>query len=221
MECAPWDGQAAAVRLTYSGWAFWDEGYGRYRERNCKNVAVQSLFGRLDPALEAVTLPTLGLDEHDPGCLDEQNPQVAIAALGCLAQDSAVPVDICLGNRPSQAAKSRSLVNASPVPIAATIALEMIGPMPGTLISRSQPASWRAMALISPDKPSIRSSSRRRQPNPRSLTPTDYERVRDWLRKSLPQDSAGRIRYGAHANDVKGRVPRKVHTQTPSADVRC
>ena len=26
-------------------------------------------------------------------------------------------------------------------PIAATIALEMIGPMPGTLISRSQPAS--------------------------------------------------------------------------------
>jgi hypothetical protein len=42
----------------------------------------------------------------------------------------------------------------------------------------------------------------------RSLTPTDYERVRDWLRKSLPQDAAGRIRYGAHANAVKGRVPR-------------
>jgi hypothetical protein len=32
------------------------------------------------------------------------------------------------------------------VPTAATIALEMIGPMPGTLISRSQPASWRASA---------------------------------------------------------------------------
>jgi hypothetical protein len=28
--------------------------------------------------------------------------------------------------------------------IAATIALEKIGPIPGTLISRSQPASWRA-----------------------------------------------------------------------------
>src|SRR5258706_2638368 len=36
--------------------------------------------------------------------------------------------------------------------VAATIALEMIGPMPGTLISRSQPASWRAMASISLDE---------------------------------------------------------------------
>jgi hypothetical protein len=31
------------------------------------------------------------------------------------------------------------LVNTSPAPIAATIALEMIGPIPGTLINRSQP----------------------------------------------------------------------------------
>jgi hypothetical protein len=37
--------------------------------------------------------------------------------------------------------------------MAATIALEMIGPMPGTLINRSQPASWRAMVSISFDKP--------------------------------------------------------------------
>jgi hypothetical protein len=54
------------------------------------------------------------------------------------------PVDICLGTRPSQAAKSRPLENTSPAPIAATIALEMIGPMPGTLISRSQLESRRA-----------------------------------------------------------------------------
>jgi hypothetical protein len=38
----------------------------------------------------------------------------------------------------SQAPKSRPLENTSPVPIAATIALEMIGPMPGTVISRTQ-----------------------------------------------------------------------------------
>src|SRR6516162_7880306 len=44
------------------------------------------------------------------------------------------PVEICLGTSPSQAAKSRPFVNASPVPIAATIALEMIGPIPGPLI---------------------------------------------------------------------------------------
>jgi hypothetical protein len=46
--------------------------------------------------------------------------------------------DICFGTSPSQAPKSRPFENTSPVPIAATIALEMIGPMPGTVISRSQ-----------------------------------------------------------------------------------
>jgi hypothetical protein len=53
------------------------------------------------------------------------------------------PVEICLGTSPSQAAKSRPFVNASPPPIAATITLEMMGPIPGTLIKRSQPASQR------------------------------------------------------------------------------
>jgi hypothetical protein len=48
----------------------------------------------------------------------------------------------------------------SPVPIAATMALEMIGPMPGTLIRRSHPASRLASSSISLDKPSMRSSSR-------------------------------------------------------------
>src|SRR5262249_21321392 len=43
------------------------------------------------------------------------------------------PVEICRGTSPSQAAKSRPLENTSPLPIAATMALEMIGPMPGTV----------------------------------------------------------------------------------------
>jgi len=42
----------------------------------------------------------------------------------------------------------------------------------------------------------------------RALAPADCERVRDWLRKSLPQNAVGHIRYGAHANAVKGRVAR-------------
>src|SRR5262245_21096182 len=46
------------------------------------------------------------------------------------------PVEICLGTRSSQAPKSRPLPNTSPVPIAATVALEMMGPMPGTVINR-------------------------------------------------------------------------------------
>jgi hypothetical protein len=40
-------------------------------------------------------------------------------------------------------------MNTSPMPIAATMALEMIGPMVGTLISRLVPASCRASAVIS------------------------------------------------------------------------
>jgi hypothetical protein len=55
------------------------------------------------------------------------------------------------------------------VPIAATIALEMIGPMPGTVISRTQPWSCRASASISLERPSMRSSSRRQSPERSSM----------------------------------------------------
>src|SRR6202451_1578116 len=54
------------------------------------------------------------------------------------------PVDICLGTRPIQAEKSRPLANAAPLPIAATIALEMIGPMPGTVMTLRQ--LWQRLA---------------------------------------------------------------------------
>src|SRR6266700_1198459 len=138
------------------------------RSSDGEHVLVQPLLGGLEPGLEPVALPALGLDQHNPRRLDEQGPQVAIATLRYLAEDRAIPVEICLGTSPSQAAKARPLANASPAPMAATIALEMIGPIPGTLISRSQPASRWAMASITPDKASMRSSSRRQcQPCPR------------------------------------------------------
>ena len=57
------------------------------------------------------------------------------------------PVDICLGTRPSQAEKSRPLANATPLPIAATIALETIGPIPRTVITLRQLSSLFANAL--------------------------------------------------------------------------
>jgi hypothetical protein len=43
-------------------------------ERNRQHVVVQPFFGCLDPRLEAIALPLLGpdLDQHDPGCLNEQ-----------------------------------------------------------------------------------------------------------------------------------------------------
>lgn len=70
--------------------------------------------------------------------------------------------DICFGTSPIQAAKSRPLVKASPAPIAATIALDMIGPIPGTLINRSHPDAQQSRSRWI----SLRygSSSRRQSP---------------------------------------------------------
>jgi hypothetical protein len=112
-------------------------------ERDRQNVAVQALLRSFDPRLEPVALPSLrlDLDQHDPGGLNKQRTQITIATPRYAAEDGAITGDICFGTSPSQAPKSRPLANASPVPIAATIALEMIGPMPGTVIRRSQPLS--------------------------------------------------------------------------------
>src|ERR1700750_2521756 len=91
------------------------------------------------------------------------------------------PVDICLGTRPSQAEKSRPLANAAPLPIAATIALEMIGPMPGTVITLRQLSSLFASVPISSVTVSIRSSSRRQ-----SLARSATMRVHAWRKNVGP-----------------------------------
>src|SRR6266436_362162 len=49
-------------------------------ERDRQHVVVQSLLGGFDPRFEAIALPTLYLDQHNPRGLHEQNAQVAIAA---------------------------------------------------------------------------------------------------------------------------------------------
>jgi hypothetical protein len=106
-------------------------------QRNRQHVAVQLLLAASIQNLSPWR-PAFRLDQHHPRRLHEQNPQVAVTSLDILPRIVRSPVEICLGTRPRQAAKSRPLENTSPAPIAATIALEMIGPIPGTLISRSQ-----------------------------------------------------------------------------------
>src|SRR5215208_3783614 len=61
-------------------------------ERNRQHVVVQPFFGCLDPRLEAIALPLLGpdLDQHDPGCLNEQRAQIPIAAPRYVAEDRSV-----------------------------------------------------------------------------------------------------------------------------------
>src|SRR5262249_5761601 len=52
-------------------------------ERDRQHVAVQTLFCRFDPGIEAIALPPLwpNLDQYDPGGLNEQPAQIAIAPL--------------------------------------------------------------------------------------------------------------------------------------------
>src|SRR5215470_7261361 len=52
-------------------------------ERNGEHVVVQSLLRRLDPRAEPIALPMLWPDlyQHDPGCLNKQSAQIAIATL--------------------------------------------------------------------------------------------------------------------------------------------
>jgi hypothetical protein len=80
-----------------------------------------------------VLLPALRAQEYGTSCLNEQHPQIAIATLRDGPRTVCPPVDICRGTSPSQAPKSLPLENASPLPIAAIVAVEMIGPMPGTV----------------------------------------------------------------------------------------
>src|SRR6266704_1546333 len=69
-------------------------------KRDREDVVVQPLLGRLEPGLEPVALPALGLDQYDPRRLDEQDAQVAIATLRYLAEDRAIPSRDLLGAEP-------------------------------------------------------------------------------------------------------------------------
>src|ERR1700752_3286254 len=61
-------------------------------QRNGEHIVVQSLLRHLDPGFEPIAFPLLGpeLDQHDPGCLNEESAQVAIAAPRYAAEDSPV-----------------------------------------------------------------------------------------------------------------------------------
>src|SRR6516164_7370526 len=49
-------------------------------QRNGEHIVVQSLLRRFNPRFEPVALPLRWPDQHDPGRLNEQGAQIAIAA---------------------------------------------------------------------------------------------------------------------------------------------
>src|SRR5262245_64477258 len=101
------------------------------------------------------------LDQHDPGRLDEQGAQIAIASFRYATEDCSVSCRDLFRYQPKPRAEVATFRERISRADRATTALEMIGPIPGTVISRSHPLSRRASASISLDRPSMRSSSRR------------------------------------------------------------
>src|SRR5262245_21467753 len=61
-------------------------------ERDGEDVVMQSLLRCFDPRLEPIARPMLwpDLDQHDPGCLDEQGAQITIASFRYAAEDCSV-----------------------------------------------------------------------------------------------------------------------------------
>src|SRR5262249_30427320 len=72
------------------------------------------LPGRLDPGFEPVALPAFRPDQDDPGGLNKQHAQVAIAALGYLAQDRAIPRGDLLWDKPQPSGEVAALVERIP-----------------------------------------------------------------------------------------------------------
>src|SRR5262245_41317496 len=85
-------------------------------ERDGEHVVVQPLLGRLEPGLEAVALPALGLDQHNPRRLDEQDSQIAIATLGYLPEDGAISGRDLPGDEAQPSGEVAAF--AEPIPIA-------------------------------------------------------------------------------------------------------
>src|ERR1700745_4512702 len=67
-------------------------------ESDGQHIAVKALPGGLEPAFEPVACPVFRPDQHDPGCLNEEYPQVAIAAPRYAAEDGAIAGRDLLGN---------------------------------------------------------------------------------------------------------------------------
>jgi hypothetical protein len=134
-------------------------------------------------------------------------------------------VEICFGTRPSQAPKSRPFENTSPLPIAATIALEMTGPTPGTLISRLHATSCSAIQRLAEGAYASRSGadlwcqpSHNIEVTAEPRVPHDHPSAR--LIRKRPSLQVGGQRH-AEATQLRhirsGRSPGRIKSKNPAA----
>ncbi len=91
-----------------------------------QHVVMQPLFGSLNPGFEPVGGPPgwLDPDQHDPCRLHEEDAQVSIGTLGYLAEDRTIAGADLSWHQSKPCSEITPLGKASPVPIAATMALD-------------------------------------------------------------------------------------------------
>ena len=78
--------------------------------------------------------PFPGKPDDGSRTVDQQGSQVGVTTFADAQQISGLPpLECCLGTNPSQAASCRPFLNSLASPTVATIALAVIGPMPGNL----------------------------------------------------------------------------------------
>ena len=114
----------------------------------------------------------------------------------------------CRGMRPTRPAKSRPRSNVSPLPTAATIDVEIIGPMPGIIMMLGQFSSVQLVCSISPEASSICLSSHRPDQNAahwkQYLIPSLVEGCLEGILRCAQPRPDGDALFDQHSPDLVG-----------------
>src|ERR1700722_10401677 len=107
---------------------------------------MEAFGGSHQPSFKAKLRPAAGLCQHGASPDDEQRAHVLVIAFAEPAKYRSVACGELFRHQPEPGSEVAPLGEAAPFPIVATTALAVRAPIPGTLISRRQPSSWRASA---------------------------------------------------------------------------
>ena len=126
-----------------------------------QHIVVQPLSRGGKPRPKAVLHPIPWPKQNDTGRLQEEHAKVAIAAFGDAPENRSITCGYLLGDQTEPSSKIAAACEGSSIAIAATTALEMIGPMPGIVIKCRQGSVFLESTSISSVTASMRSSRRR------------------------------------------------------------
>src|SRR6266446_773838 len=97
--------------------------------RRAKRAISTRLGCGRNPRLEPVPLPAVGSQQHGPNSLHEQHPEISITTLGNAAENGTTAGRHLFGHKAKPSTEIATLGEYLTC-AAATVAVEMIGPMP-------------------------------------------------------------------------------------------